>query len=159
VNALRFSSLFGVLCSIYLCLAVMFSFFLDTKTVPHFEENWKKAKLFVFTFDGIVNSMPLIIFAYMYQVNIPSIYLELERRNYKTMSTVVYMGTFLAVVCYIMIGIFGYLTFDLQPASVLDTKNILLAPYKSNVAILVVSTPNSRPTSPSSLRSLQPLLS
>lgn len=36
VNALRFSSLFGVLCSIYLCLAVMFSYFLDTKTVKNY---------------------------------------------------------------------------------------------------------------------------
>lgn len=117
----------------------MFSFFLDKKTVPDFRENWKHAKLFNFSFDGIVSSTPLIIFAYMYQVNIPQIYLELERRNYKTMSKVVYWGTFLAVVCYIMIGVFGYLSFDLLPPKVLDAKNILLAPYKNNMPILVAN--------------------
>mmetsp|Transcript_33670 Transcript_33670/g.24330 ORF Transcript_33670/g.24330 Transcript_33670/m.24330 type:complete len:261 (+) Transcript_33670:147-929(+) len=34
VNALRFTSLFGVLCSIYLCLAVFFVFFCDSNMVP-----------------------------------------------------------------------------------------------------------------------------
>ena len=66
VNALRFSSLFGVLCSIYLVLAVTFVFFLDKSIVPDFSKNFAEAKLFKLSFDGIVNSIPLIIFAYMY---------------------------------------------------------------------------------------------
>lgn len=80
------------------------------------------------SFDGVVNSVPLIIFAYMYQVNIPSIYLELEKRNYTTMSKVVSLGTSLSVICYAAIGIFGYVTFVHDP-EVLDIKNILEAPY------------------------------
>jgi amino acid permease len=114
----------------------MLSFFLDTKTVPDFEKAWERSKLFVFTFNGIVDSVPLIIFAYMYQVNIPQIYLELTSRNYKTMSRVVYWGTFLAVICYMMIGIFGYLTFDDNPYDKLKDKNILMAPYINNIPIL-----------------------
>lgn len=114
----------------------MFSFFLDKKTVPSIEQAWQRAKLFNFTFNGIVDSVPLIIFAYMYQVNIPQIYLELTTRNYKTMSRVVYLGTFLAVVCYCMIGIFGYLSFDKNPEVDLKDKNILLAPYINNIPIL-----------------------
>ncbi len=34
INALRFSSLFGVLCSVYLSLAVFFVFYCDKETVP-----------------------------------------------------------------------------------------------------------------------------
>jgi amino acid permease len=64
-----------------------------------------------FSFSGIVTSMPLIIFAYMYQVNIPLIYKELERRNNKTMSGVLLKGSVAAIVLYAMVGIFAYLTF------------------------------------------------
>ena len=66
VNALRFSSLFGMLCSIYLCLAVAFVFLCNRNLVPSPARNFEHAKLFVFTFDGLVDSIPLIIFAYMY---------------------------------------------------------------------------------------------
>ncbi len=58
-----------------------------------------------------MTSVPLIIFAYMYQVNIPLIYKELERRNSKIMSGVLYKGSFAAIILYAMVGIFGYLTF------------------------------------------------
>lgn len=112
VNALRFSSLFGVLCSIYLVFAVAIVLFTDKKFDP--AAQWKETKLFNPSFDGVTKSIPLIIFAYMYQVNIPAIYLELEKRNYKTMSKVVYLGTGLAVVTYVMIGIFGYVSFPLK---------------------------------------------
>jgi amino acid permease len=59
--------------------------------------------------------MPLIIFAYMYQVNIPLIYKELERRNNKTMSGVLLKGSVAAIVLYAMVGIFAYLTFVQTP--------------------------------------------
>lgn len=39
VNALRFSSLFGVLCSMYLCITVTVVFFTDKDIVPDFHEN------------------------------------------------------------------------------------------------------------------------
>jgi amino acid permease len=59
--------------------------------------------------------MPLIIFAYMYQVNIPLIYKELENRNNKTMSGVLLKGSIAAIILYAMVGIFAYLTFVHTP--------------------------------------------
>jgi len=59
--------------------------------------------------------MPLIIFAYMYQVNIPLIYYELEARNAKTMSKVLLTGSIAAVVLYAMVGISAYVTFVYTP--------------------------------------------
>ena len=44
-----------------------------------------------------MSSFPLIIFAYMYQVNIPQLYTELEKRNQKQMSKVLVFGTVGAV--------------------------------------------------------------
>ena len=58
-----------------------------------------------------MSSVPLIIFAYMYQVDIPMIYYELERRDKKAMSKVLLSGSVAAIVLYALVGIFGYLTF------------------------------------------------
>jgi amino acid permease len=77
--------------------------------------------------------MPLIFFAYMYQVNIPEIYNELESRNDKTMSGVLLKGSIVAIILYEMVGIFAYLTFVHTPIFV--TQNILEAPYGKNIAI------------------------
>ena len=58
-----------------------------------------------------MSSVPLIIFAYMYQVNIPMIYYELERRDKKAMGKVLLSGSIAAIVLYALVGIFGYVTF------------------------------------------------
>ena len=46
INALRFSSLFGVLCSVYLSLAVFFVFYCDKEMVPNPKQNFENAELF-----------------------------------------------------------------------------------------------------------------
>ena len=46
INALRFSSLFGVLCSVYLSLAVFFVFYCDKELVPDPKAHFEKAELF-----------------------------------------------------------------------------------------------------------------
>ena len=111
INALRFTSFFGVLCSVYLSLAVFFVFYCDKDLVPDPKKNLQDANLFTLSFSGVVSSFPLIIFAYMYQVNIPAIYTELETRNNKQMSRVLVLGTIGAVMLYIIVGVWGYATF------------------------------------------------
>ena len=137
VGTLRFASLFGVLCSVYLCFTVLFSFFFDKATVPSVQKAWAKAQLFKFSFDGMVNSLPLIIFAFLNQVVIPQVYGELVPQNYKRMRMVVFRGNFLGVFLYSLIGVFGYLSFTDNPEKDLDDKNILLAPYINNTPILI----------------------
>jgi len=65
-SALRFSSLFGVLCSMYLCVAVVIVFFTDKDVVPAPSENFSKLEAFTLSYNGVVSTVPLIIFAYMY---------------------------------------------------------------------------------------------
>lgn len=43
------------------------------------------------------------------------IYYELERRNLKRMSSVLWKGSFGAVATYVIIGVFGYLIFVDHP--------------------------------------------
>jgi len=136
VNALRYSSLFGVLCSMYLCIAVTCVFFFNREMVADFRYNLTQIEPFRISYNGIVSTFPLIIFAYMYQVNIPMIYVELESRNSKAMAKVIGTGSSVAVIFYIMVGIFGYATFLAPPTSYqLCSKNILSADYHNNIPI------------------------
>jgi amino acid permease len=69
----------------------------------------------------------------MYQVNIPMIFVELEIRNAKRMAKVIGTGSSIAVIFYIMVGVFGYATF-LENGQ-LCSKNILSADYHGNTPI------------------------
>lgn len=60
---------------------------------------------------GFFTSLPLVIFAFMYQINIPAIYTELKVKSIANMNKVLVTGTILASVCYMVIGIFGYIAF------------------------------------------------
>lgn len=53
------------------------------------------------------------------------------------MSKVLVIGSTAAVILYVAVGIFGYLTFVYTP-DLLGT-NILVAPYNGNVAITIVN--------------------
>ena len=139
VGAFRYVTLVGVVCAFQIFLTVLFSFFFDRKTVPSVEAAWERSKLFVFSFNGIVDSVPLIVFAFMFQVNVPQIQEELERQNYRRMRTVLSWGVFLTFLLYVGTGVFGYLSFDLHPTRDLKQKNILIAPYVHNYGIIAAN--------------------
>jgi amino acid permease len=135
INALRFTSLLGVLCSMYLCIIVVILFFTNRDIVPDIWANIEQMEAVKLSYEGVVTSVPLIIFAYMYQVNIPQIYNELEIQSEKQMGKVIGLGSSVAVVFYITVGIFGYATFLAPPVSKdLCSKNILEADYQNNPA-------------------------
>ena len=85
---------------------------------------------------SIFTSLPLIIFSYMYQVNIPAIYAELEDKTLGMAKKVIFGGTAMAAVAYIMAGIFGYIAFAAgsTPKELEDifNDNILAAPYTTD---------------------------
>ena len=71
VSALRFSSTFGVLCSILLAVITMICFFIgEPKTLFQNNakpiDNLKKIQPFIVSLSGIAGSFPFVIFAYMY---------------------------------------------------------------------------------------------
>lgn len=136
VNTLKYVSALGVICAVYLGLAITLIFWFDRTLVPDPIANFKEAEYFKFNPLGIFSTVPLIVFAYMYQVNMPIIYAELKTRDYATMDKVVFRGTNGAILMYSMTGIFGYLTFVKMP-EVLEKKNILEAPYGQNLAMII----------------------
>jgi amino acid permease len=137
-SALTFSSMIGVLCSAYLSIAVATVFFSDKDYVPSISDNLSRMEPFKLTENGIISSFPLIIYAYMYQVNIPMIYVELENKSPKQMSKVILIGSSVLVILFCFVGIFGYATFVNSPEE-LCTKNILDNNYYNRVTLMQVS--------------------
>ena len=132
IGVLRFNSLFGVLCSFYLVLTLLFMFFVDRDLVPSIKDSFKQAVYVNITFKGLVNTVPFIVFAFMYQGNIPSVYRELHNRNYQRMEKVIIRGSGSVVVVYILAGIFGYLGLVGNPeflATLISKKNVLEIDY------------------------------
>lgn len=79
--------------------------------------------------------MPLVIFSFMFQTNIPMICAELEHKDPKIMWKVLSYGTTGASIAYILAGIFGYVTFSTYANidELMNIKNILLC-YPDNWA-------------------------
>lgn len=100
-----------MICAIYLSIAIFFLFWFDRTLVPDPIENLTKAAYFKFDIVGIFSTIPLIIFAFMYQLNMPGIYGELKGKNYDRMNTVTKRGTLWALVAYVITGVFGYFIF------------------------------------------------
>lgn len=66
-------------------------------------------------------------------------YSELKIKDLKNMNKVLIGGTAIAAVAYILVGIFGYVTFSLSPDvyCLMEDQNILKADYGQNVPIKI----------------------
>lgn len=63
----------------YIILAIVMMCLFDRGVTPHLGENFYRAFSNVgVNGAGVFNSIPLVLFSYMYQTNIPMIYHELE---------------------------------------------------------------------------------
>lgn len=104
---------------------------------PAFKEAFENFDVSMF---GVFRSLPLIIFAFMYQTNIPMIYHELAKKNPKHMQRIIIIGTIAAIVVYLLAGIFGYVTFIGNPNldAIMEKQNILeVDAYGNSIPIYV----------------------
>ena len=112
LSALRFSSFFSFILSLYIVFAIVILCLASREITPDLGGSFEVAiENFNISAFGIFNSLPLVIFSYMYQTNIPMIYVELEKKDLKHMWKVMLYGTIGATVAYFMAGVFGYTTF------------------------------------------------
>jgi amino acid permease len=135
MGALRFTSLFGFACWIFLVIVITMIFLTSRVVVPDPMYNLQSASYVKVSFSGIFSSFPFIISSYMYQPMIPAIYKNLENRNLKRMEKVVLRGSYGAVFLYVLIAVFGYLTFagNEEQLQILEVKqNILELDFKKN---------------------------
>lgn len=138
MGSLRFMSLFSVIWCGFLVFVIVFIFWLSRKIVPDPVQNFEEAKYFTLTWNGVISTFPFVISSYMYQPMVPAIYKNLDNRNIERMEKVLLRGSYGAVFLYILIAVFGYLTFannDEQLAILQEKQNILELDYQSNIYI------------------------
>ena len=136
IGALRFTSLLGFICWLFLVGVITCIFIFDRTIVPQPIESLKVASYFKFSPDGMITTFPFIIYSYMYQPMVPTIYKNLEKRNLSRMEKVLIRGTYSSVILYLMIAVFGYLTFVNNEKQLLileKTQNILELDYQQNI--------------------------
>lgn len=75
LSALRFSSLFSFFCGLYVVLVLIMVCLVNREITPDLGGSLAEAAgKFDITARGIFNSFPLIVFSFMYQPNLPSVY-------------------------------------------------------------------------------------
>lgn len=116
LSALRFTSFGSFIISFFIILSIVFIGFVNRTVTPDLGASFQRAaKNFDISILGVFNSLPLVIFAYMYQTNIPMIYAELEKKTpkerQKAMWKILLFGTLGATICYVLAGMLGYVTF------------------------------------------------
>eukprot|EP00929_Paragymnodinium_shiwhaense_P103203 TRINITY_DN66527_c0_g2_i3.p1 TRINITY_DN66527_c0_g2~~TRINITY_DN66527_c0_g2_i3.p1 ORF type:complete len:553 (+),score=105.52 TRINITY_DN66527_c0_g2_i3:44-1660(+) len=125
LNELRFASLVGVSCIMYLVLVVFFIFLRDgvDPSLPDASEAMSPADGYL----GVFRMLSLSIFAFCCQPNVPSIYVELEFRSLRRMDKVSLRSMSLCFAAYLLIGVSGFLLFGADTAgSILDNLQPLL---------------------------------
>jgi len=144
VGTLGYASLLGFISTIYLVIVLIMLFFVDRSLVPNIGKNIVEAAYFKTSYNGMVSAIPFVVFAFMYQPNIPIVYRELKVQTYASMSKVVLFASLIVVSVYIAAATFGYLGLVNQPElqeKLLDKSNILEVDYESpafTIAVIVL---------------------
>ena len=112
LSMLRFTSVFGVVCTTTIMLVLLYEFLYNDEVVPQPPSSqFARADYFTLTRATIVECFPFIIFLYMYQPNIPPTYMELAERSSANMNKVIFRANAIAVACFSFVGVIGYLIF------------------------------------------------
>ena len=112
LSELRFASLVSIMVTVFVVLVIVIEACMDhgssSSVSAGFQAGKEKKQL---SAAGIFSSLPLVIFSYMYQINVPSLYQELEVKSLWNAKLIGGLATVMAAVAYILAGIFGYLSF------------------------------------------------
>lgn len=110
INSLRFTSFFGVAAIFYLVFSTVY----QSVAALHrggWDATWGRTSAVNTDFFSIVQAAPIIMFAFTCQVNVFSIYDELERASPHRMGKVTNHAIMTCLLVYLGMGVFGYLQF------------------------------------------------
>ncbi|TNV85592.1 hypothetical protein FGO68_gene1283 [Halteria grandinella] len=139
MGSLKYMSALGLIGSIVLMIVIIYEFATNSLVVPDISVKLKSAQLLIVSWSNTIETIPFIIFLYMYQALLPQYYKELNRRSISRMDKVVKRASTAMILVYVPMGIFGYLTFaDNLGQTLLSEKtsgNILECDYKGSRSI------------------------
>jgi len=112
INSLRYSSLFGI-CSIFFLVFVAAYHSIGSLVTDGWDESWGSPDVILWagSFRDVVSACPVIMFAFTCQVNVFSIYEELERKSERRMGRVSNGAVTVCFIAYLLMGTLGYLDF------------------------------------------------
>jgi len=136
MGALRFTSLSGICCVTYLVLIILYEYF----NFCHKDDDcfWQKSSgltwedMAVSDWESVMRGVPIFVYGYTCHPNVLPLYLELQRRSSKRMHKVMRRGLSFAWFLYLVIGIFGFLTFRSETDG-----NILTNNFHHDAAVVV----------------------
>ena len=128
MTSLQCTSLFGVLALVYLVTAVAIHFAFDAAANP--QQTIDKIQLANPSKDAI-SATSIIMFAFTCQVNIPSLYAELNERTPQQMSRVSVRACVVCLLSYTVIGLTGYANFPTSDQGNVLNNYCVLSPSKS----------------------------
>jgi len=108
MSSLAFASFLGVFAIVYL-VATVSAFSIDY-SIDYGFPMLSASRLFKISEDVFV-AIPIVMFAFTCQVNVFSIYTELQRPNIRRMTRVVKRSVGITFIIYCLIGLFGFLQF------------------------------------------------
>jgi solute carrier family 38 (sodium-coupled neutral amino acid transporter), member 11 len=125
ISSLQFSSILGVFSIIFLVFAVCL------RSIMHAHEHGVPKDI-SWTIDlshgaDFMLSVPIVMFAFTCQVNVFSIYTELQRPCIRRMNKVVDRATLISLAVYLVIGVVAYLAFGPELVDPKYKGNILLS--------------------------------
>lgn len=136
ISSLQFSSILGVLSIIFLVLAVSIRSLMKVAADGISQDiSWT-----LNTTQGMnyMLSLPIVMFAFTNQVNVFSIYTELQRPCIRRMKKVVDRATLVSFLIYLCIGITAYLAFGSSLVDPSKKGNILLS-FQANDTLIAIS--------------------
>jgi len=141
LSANRYGNLIALFFIYYFSLTIPYICFTNRELVPSISASVYSAAFQpkMPLLQGVMTSVPLIIFVMMIQQVIPSIYSELQNRSLKTMRKVLIRNYWLVAFLYCLVGFFGYATWVAHNNvhQITQSQNILLAPYDPTFATIL----------------------
>ena len=107
LGALRYSFLLGIVFVGYLAIVVIIESF--NKNICNISQNYEQSSKFDIT--GFLSTFPIAIFSFTCHSNVLDVYQELQRKSRRRMSKVLSRVMIIALILYVLVGVFGYITF------------------------------------------------
>lgn len=126
LGALRYSFLLGIVFVSYLTIVVIIEAF--NPNISDISKNYDQSNYF--KINGFLTTFPIAIFSFTCHSNVLDVYQELQRKSRRRMGKVLSRVMIIALVLYVLVGVFGYITFATDTDQLTRTDNagvILLA--------------------------------
>jgi amino acid permease len=124
LDALKYTSFVALVCILYLVLVVM------VQSLQRIVDDFDSERVVLGNANfGVFQALPIVTFSFTFHMQLFGVQNEMKRP--KTVGAVSAVATLFAGVCYLIVGIFGYLTFFEQ------TSSNILTDYEETVPITI----------------------